>query len=127
MVPTTVRGVDGPVPLGTLIKTWPQLESLNHAQADESIVNMNWNEVSVYRGITCLQGPPFHTWPGGYRLFHVYKDRMEWEVRQVVNRGFVRECLEPTRERSTALSWRISVADDDLTGQISYQVQRTEP
>jgi hypothetical protein len=38
---------------------------------------------------------------------------VEWELRQVRNRGFVRESFATHK----ALSWMISTAADDLTGE----------
>ncbi|MDX9793687.1 MAG: hypothetical protein RBU24_09295 [Kiritimatiellia bacterium] len=41
--------------------------------------------------IACLQNAAFAEWPNLYRVLRVYPDRIEWEVRQVHNRGFVSE------------------------------------
>jgi len=44
----------------------------------------------------------------------VYADRLEWEVRQVANRGFVRESCLPAK----AMTWMIATADADLSGRV---------
>jgi len=73
--------------------------------------------------VTSFQGPPFCSWPGGYRVFRVYTDgddvRLEWETRLVDNMGYV-STAEPECRDSTSLSWRISTGDD-LAGQISLR------
>jgi hypothetical protein len=60
--------------------------------------------------------PAFCEWPNAYRVFRVYKDRMEWELRQVPNRGFVRESFVVSK----ASAWMISTAEDDLAGSVSF-------
>lgn len=60
--------------------------------------------------------PAFVEWPNTYRVFRVYQNRLEWELRQVPNRGFVRESFVPSK----ALSWMISTGDGDLTGTVSF-------
>ncbi len=74
----------------------------------------HWNEHNPREGIVHVVNPAFCEWPNAYRVFRVYQDRMEWELRQVSNRGFVRESFVPEK----ALSWMISTAADDLTGTI---------
>ena len=72
----------------------------------------HWNAVSVVKGITHIQNAAFVEWPNAYRVFRVYPDRLEWETRQVGNRGFVRESFSTDH----ALSWMISTGDHDLAG-----------
>jgi hypothetical protein len=74
----------------------------------------HWDEVNTLEGITHIQNAAFVEWPNSYRLFRVYVDRFEWEVRQASNRGFVRESFLPAK----AMSWMIATADGDLTGQV---------
>ena len=76
----------------------------------------HWNQVNALEGITHVQNPAFAEWPNAYRVFRVYDDRMEWEVRQVANRGFVREAFTPEK----AQSWTISTGPGDLTGEIAF-------
>ncbi len=74
----------------------------------------HWNEANVRAGRPHLVNPAFCEWPNAYRVFRVYEDHLEWELRQVANRGFVREsCVVPK-----ALSWMISTAPGDLGGRI---------
>jgi len=74
----------------------------------------HWDEVNALEGITHLQNAAFAEWPNTYRVFRVYEDRMEWEVRQPGNRGFVRESFMVEK----AQSWMISTAAGDLSGEI---------
>jgi hypothetical protein len=74
----------------------------------------HWDEVNTIEGITHVQNAAFVEWPNTYRVFRVYGDRVEWEVRQVANRGFVRESFLPEK----AMSWMIATAPGDLTGQV---------
>ncbi len=57
-----------------------------------------------------------------YRVFRVYADRIEWEVRQVSNRGFVSEAVVPAK----ALTWMISVRDGDLAGVVNLAPRRQD-
>lgn len=77
----------------------------------------HWDEVNILGGITHIQNAAFVEWPNSYRVFRVYADRLEWEVRQVANRGFVRESFLPPK----AMSWMIATRDSDLTGQVSFR------
>lgn len=74
----------------------------------------HWNEVNLDQGITHIVNPAYCEWPNAYRLFRVYHDRVEWELRQVQNRGFVRESFAAEK----ALSWMISTGEGDLGGEI---------
>ncbi|MDR2674344.1 MAG: metallophosphoesterase [Opitutaceae bacterium] len=76
--------------------------------------HMHYNEVAVRNGITYLQNPAFVEWPNAYRVFRVYKDRLEWEVRQFPNRGLIREGVIPEK----ALLYMLSLSDGDLAGAI---------
>ncbi|MBC8101250.1 MAG: metallophosphoesterase [Cytophagales bacterium] len=78
----------------------------------------HWDEVNVRDGLTHLQNAAFVEWPNSYRVFRVYPDRVEWEVRQVANRGLVRQSFAARK----ALSWMIATADGDLSG--SFPLQR---
>ncbi len=78
----------------------------------------HWNEYNPENGIAHIVNPAFCEWPNAYRLFRVYQDRVEWELRQVPNRGFIRESFVAPK----ALSWMISTADDDLTGTAPFSL-----
>lgn len=73
----------------------------------------HWDEIDYLSGITHIQNAAFAEWPNSYRVFRVYADRVEWEVRQVANRGFVRESLVPAK----GLTWMIATRETDTTGQ----------
>jgi hypothetical protein len=75
----------------------------------------HWDEVNVVSGVPSLQNAAFVEWPNTYRVFRVYDDHLEWEVRQVSNRGFVRESFLPAK----AQSWMIATRDTDLGGVVS--------
>ncbi len=77
--------------------------------------HLHCNEAATRNGITYLQNPAFVEWPNAYRVFRVYKDRIEWEVRQFPNRGLIREGVIPEK----ALLYMLSTADGDLAGTIS--------
>jgi predicted phosphodiesterase len=73
----------------------------------------HWDEVNYLGGVTHVQNAAFVEWPNTYRVLRVYPDRLEWEVRQVANRGFVRESFLPDKH----LSWMIATRETDLTGE----------
>jgi hypothetical protein len=72
----------------------------------------HWNEVHQAEGLWHIQNAAFAEWPNAYRVFHVHEDRIDWEVRQVSNRGFIEESFIPHK----ALSWMISTVEGDLAG-----------
>jgi len=74
----------------------------------------HWNEVNRRASTSYLINPAFCEWPNAYRVFRVYDDHLEWELRQVANRGFVRESFAVPK----ALSWMISTGPGDLGGRI---------
>lgn len=74
----------------------------------------HWNEVSTVGGVTHVQNTAFCEWPNSYRVFRVYRDRMEWEVRLPGNLGFVRESFLVPKK----LSWMVSTGPGDLGGVI---------
>ena len=76
----------------------------------------HWNSVDEAEGVSCIQNAAFVEWPNMYRVFRVYDDRVEWEVRLASNFGFVRESFVPRK----ALSWMISTADGDLSGVVRF-------
>ena len=76
----------------------------------------HWNEVNRVGRITHLQNPAFTEWPNAFRVFRVYPDRMEWEVRQPGNRGFIRESFLAHK----ALSWMLSTGEGDLAGEVRF-------
>ena len=76
--------------------------------------HMHYNAVDTHKGIVCLQNAAFAEWPNLYRVLRVYSDRIEWEVRQVHNRGFVSEGVLPEK----ALTWMISTREGDLAGRV---------
>lgn len=76
----------------------------------------HWNEHNPKDGIAHIVNPAFCEWPNAYRVFRVYADRMEWELRQVPNRGFVKESFVVPK----ALSWMISTGEGDLTGTVPF-------
>ncbi|MBT7165897.1 MAG: hypothetical protein HN904_24160 [Victivallales bacterium] len=75
----------------------------------------HWNEANVRAGATHLVNPAFCEWPNAYRVFRVYDDHLEWELRQVANRGFGRESFVVPK----ALSWMLSTGPGDLGGRLS--------
>ncbi len=77
--------------------------------------HMHFNAFSSHQGIACIQNAAYAEWPNMYRVFRVYADRIEWEVRQVSNRGFVREGVEPAK----ALNWMLSTQEGDLSGTVN--------
>ncbi|AWI09387.1 metallophosphoesterase family protein [Ereboglobus luteus] len=77
--------------------------------------HMHYNEVATHKGITCIQNPAFAEWPNAYRMCRVYPDRMEWEVRQLPNRGLIREEFIP----ELALAWQLSTDEGDLAGTVN--------
>jgi hypothetical protein len=79
----------------------------------------HWDEVNTLDGITHVQNAAFVEWPNTFRVWRVYTDRVEWEVRQVSNRGFVRESFLPAK----AMSWMIATAPTDLAGQVVLRRQ----
>jgi hypothetical protein len=74
----------------------------------------HWDEVNTLGGLMFVQNAAFVEWPNTYRVYRVYADRIEWEVRQVANRGFVRESFLPSK----AMSWMIATRPADLSGTI---------
>jgi hypothetical protein len=74
----------------------------------------HWDEVNTIGGVTLVQNAAFVEWPNSYRVYRVYRDRLEWDVRQVANRGFVRESFLPSK----AMSWMIAAQPTDLRGAI---------
>ncbi|NLC56266.1 MAG: hypothetical protein GX774_05460 [Armatimonadetes bacterium] len=76
----------------------------------------HWNEVNRVGRITHLQNPAFAEWPNAFRVVRVYPDRLEWEVRQPGNRGFVRESFLAYK----ALSWMLSTGEGDLAGEVRF-------
>lgn len=73
----------------------------------------HWDEVDYLGGVAHIQNAAFAEWPNSYRVFRVYSDRVEWEVRQVANRGLVQESLIPAK----ALTWMAATRETDTTGQ----------
>ncbi len=94
------------------------LEALRPASNVVAVLcgHTHWNEHNPKDGIAHIVNPAFTEWPNAYRVFRVYKGRMEWELRQVPNRGFVRESFVVPK----ALSWMISTGDGDLTGTVPF-------
>ena len=80
----------------------------------------HYNLVSSRNGITCIQNPVFAVWPNAWRVFRVYADRIEWEVRQMSNRGLIREGVDP----QNAQLWSLSTFDGDLAGTIRLPRER---
>jgi len=74
----------------------------------------HWNEAVDVDHTTHLTNPAFCEWPNAYRVFRVYGDRLEWEMRQVGNRGFIRQSFAAPK----GLSWMISTGEGDLGGSI---------
>ena len=84
--------------------------------------HLHYNACDTYRGIACIQNAAFTEWPNLYRVFRVYADRLEWEVRQVGNRGFISEGVLPEK----ALTWMISTREGDLGGAVSLTPRRRD-
>ncbi len=76
--------------------------------------HMHHNETATRNGIVFLQNPAFAEWPDAYRVCRVYADRIEWEIRQIPNRGIIREGVIP----GAALLWQLSTDPGDLAGVI---------
>jgi hypothetical protein len=74
----------------------------------------HWDEVNTLDRLALVQNAAFVEWPNTYRVYRVFRDRLEWEVRQVANRGFVRESFLPSK----AMSWMIATRPDDLRGTV---------
>ncbi len=72
----------------------------------------HWNHFHTHNRLHHVTNPAFCEWPNAYRVFRVYSDHIEWELRQAGNRGFVRESFAVPK----ALSWQISTGDNDLGG-----------
>lgn len=79
----------------------------------------HWNAVDLHAGIVCIQNPAYAEWPNAYRVFRVYADHLEWEVRQVDNRGFVSEGVLAAK----ALTWMLSTGDGDLAGSVGLALR----
>ena len=94
------------------------LETLQKAPNVVAVLcgHTHWNEHNPRNGIAHIVNPAIVEWPNAYRVFRVYKNRLEWELRQVPNRGFVRESFVVPK----ALAWMISTGDGDLTGTVSF-------
>ncbi|MDD2600415.1 MAG: metallophosphoesterase [Kiritimatiellae bacterium] len=76
--------------------------------------HMHFTSVDMHNNIVCLQNASYAEWPHLYRVLRVYPDRIEWEMRQVHNRGFVSEGALPAK----ALTWMISTCEGDLGGTV---------
>lgn len=100
------------------------LDALQRAPNVFATVNGSghWDEVNFLGGVTHIQNAAFAEWPNSYRVFRVYPDRVEWEVRQVRNRGIVRESLIPAK----GLSWMVATRESDLTGQVMLRRPLTD-
>lgn len=77
----------------------------------------HWNELASHGDIQCIQNAAFAEWPCMYRVFRVYADRVEWEVRQAGNRGLICEACLPEK----ALTWMISTHAGDLAGEVRFR------
>jgi hypothetical protein len=117
----------GPSTCGFRMHDWSQLgrEVLMEAlAASPNLVacingHDHWDEVNRHHGLTFVQNAAFVEWPNTYRLFRVYHDRLEWEVRQAGNRGYVRESFLPDK----AVSWMIATGTGDLSGSVRFGQQ----
>lgn len=76
----------------------------------------HWDEVNLVDGLPFVQNAAFVEWPNTFRVYRVFPDRLEWEVRQVANRGFVRESFLPAK----AMSWMIATRDGDVSGVVPF-------
>ena len=76
----------------------------------------HWNHFNVHDRLHHITNPALGEWPNAYRAFRVYSNHIEWELRQVGNRGFIRESFAPAK----ALSWQVSTVDNDLSGSIVW-------
>lgn len=112
----------GPSNCGFRLQDWSELgrdtvlDRLRRAPNLIACVNGHdhWDEVNVVGGIPFVQNAAFVEWPNTYRVYRVYDDHVEWEVRQVANRGYVRDSFLPAK----AQSWMIATRDADLAGTI---------
>jgi hypothetical protein len=109
---------------GFRLQDWSQLgrdvllKSLMGAPTVFACINGHdhWDEVNSQQGLWFVQNAAFVEWPNSYRVYRVYRDRLEWEVRQVRNRGFIRESFLPDK----AMSWMIATGESDLSGSIPF-------
>jgi len=74
----------------------------------------HYNTFAIRNGITSFMEPAFAEWPNAYRVCRVYADRLEWEIRQFSNRGFIREGVV----KEMALLWMLHTTEGDLSGAI---------
>ncbi len=115
----------GPSSCGYKIPSWARgQEVLKLLRAAPNVIatltgHTHWNEVNDVEGIAHIQNAAYCEWPNSYRVFRVYPDRMEWETRQVANRGFVRESFVVPK----ALSWMISTGAGDLAGEVPLSLR----
>jgi len=84
--------------------------------------HMHYTSMDVHSSIVFLQNAAYVEWPHLYRVLRVYPDRMEWEMRQVHNRGFVSEGVLPAK----ALTWMISTREGDLGGIVRLRARTKE-
>ena len=75
----------------------------------------HYNSFSTHNGITCFMIPAFAEWPNAYHVCRVYPNRLEWEIRQFSNRGFIREGVV----KEMALLWMLHTTEGDLSGAVS--------
>ena len=80
----------------------------------------HWDEVNDLRGIHHIQNAAFVERPNSYRVFRVYRDQLEWEVRQARNRRFIRESFVVSK----ANSWMIATRESDLQGRVPFSPSR---
>lgn len=74
----------------------------------------HYNAFATRNGITSMMIPAFAEWPNAYHVYRVYPDRLEWEIRQFSNRGFIREGVV----KEMALLWMLHTTEGDLSGTI---------
>jgi hypothetical protein len=115
----------GPSPSGFRLHDWSDLGRSSLLAVLRAAPNLvvclnghdHWDEVNHLGGLPFVQNAAFVEWPNTYRVFRVYADRLEWEVRQVSNRGFVRESCLPAK----AMTWMIATGEGDLTGVLPFR------
>ena len=72
-------------------------------------------DLTTHNGITSMTNPSIANWPNAYRVCRVYPDRIEWEIRQISNRGLIREGVV----KETGVLTALHADHDDLSGTIS--------
>lgn len=103
--------------LGQQPRVWDERVTELVTAAPNVVATINghehYNAFAVYKGVNCIQNAAYAEWPHLYRVFRVFDNKVEWEVRQVHNRGFSSEGVV----REKAITWMVSTSENDLAGE----------